>query len=103
MFLARLFTGLAAVSLASALRVTPGSPCASKCGNTLDATTGHDMVCSKTDYASVTGVVFDECISCQRSSGYVSGNQSDMHWLLCKTSEHTLLVRPRTNRITQTI
>ncbi|KAM7223316.1 hypothetical protein V8F06_001193 [Rhypophila decipiens] len=82
MLLPRLSTALAVASLASAIRVTPGSPCASKCGNTLDATTGNDMACSKAEYNGVTGVVLNECLTCQRSSGYVSGNQSDMHWLL---------------------
>jgi len=45
------------------------------------------MVCTKGDYSgSSAGIVLNTCLSCQATSGYVSGDQSDLDWFLCKSS-----------------
>lgn len=70
---------------AAAIHVATGSHCESLCGNVHDATTPDDVVCKEDDYAtSAAGVVFQQCTTCQLTSDYVSGRDSDLRWLLCK-------------------
>lgn len=81
--------GLAAPSLA--ILVSPGSPCASKCGNVLDATSPDDIVCGLDQYDSGSGLVFKNCVGCQLTSSYVTesddfknGKESDLQWMICE-------------------
>lgn len=80
---------LAAVALAgsaTALLVAPGSPCEEYCGNVLSTTTGADMTCQDSDYASNSaGIVFETCIGCELRSAYSTGNISDLNYLLCES------------------
>jgi hypothetical protein len=78
----RLVTSLiAAAGLAEAVIVSPGSPCSSSCGNVLEATRTDDIVCNQGDYAT-DGLLFQECVSCEVLSDYVSDGQSDTQWAL---------------------
>jgi hypothetical protein len=70
---------------AAAIHVAAGSQCESLCGNVHDLTSPDDVVCKESDYAtSAAGMVFQQCTTCQLSSNYVSGRDSDLQWLLCK-------------------
>lgn len=86
---------LTLISSISAIRVTPGSPCASKCqgaskgGSSQDqrdsSTNASDIVCSDIDYFSSTaGPKFKECVSCLQTSRQVLGDESDSAWFLCE-------------------
>lgn len=86
---------LGLLSSISALRVSPGSPCASQCleepsGNSLDdratsTTNTSDIVCSDIDFFSSTaGLKFKDCVSCLQTSRGVKGDDSDSAWFLCK-------------------
>ncbi|KAK8079100.1 hypothetical protein PG994_002907 [Apiospora phragmitis] len=60
-----------------ALRVAPGSQCGVQCGNVLDSTSKNDIVCKEADYkVASAGQVFQECISCESTSDYVSKSAS---------------------------
>lgn len=76
---------------ALAILVTPGSPCASKCGNVLDRTSADDLVCDEDAYGSGAGAVFKSCVECELGSSYVAesdefsnGKESDLQWVLCE-------------------
>lgn len=82
-------------TVATALQVAPGSPCASVCqdrtdGDANDAngstTSAKDIVCEDPDYDSrtVKGMKFKECTQCLQSSRYTSGEETDLMWYLCK-------------------
>ncbi|KAL0943978.1 lpxtg-domain-containing protein [Colletotrichum truncatum] len=80
-------TGAAALGLwlghAVAIHVAKGSPCESLCGNVLDATTEDDVVCKEEDYAdSSAGRVYQQCLSCELTSDFVTQTQTDTQWLL---------------------
>ncbi|CAK7211050.1 hypothetical protein SBRCBS47491_000986 [Sporothrix bragantina] len=78
-----LVTAVALAGPATALLVAPGSPCEQYCGNVLSTTTGADMTCQDSDYASQSaGIVFESCINCELKSAYSSGNTSDLNYLL---------------------
>jgi hypothetical protein len=71
---------------AHAILVAPSSQCAVQCGNVLTSTTGSDLTCSDSAYAStVAGQTFESCIACELNSTYVdpTTKQSDLQWLLC--------------------
>ncbi|KAM0332961.1 hypothetical protein ACHAQA_001617 [Verticillium albo-atrum] len=71
------------LSRVSALKAIDGSPCQSLCGNVLDATTSDDLVCKEEDYnTSAEGGVFERCTTCQLTSGYGDGEETDTQWLL---------------------
>ncbi|KAK3326463.1 hypothetical protein B0H66DRAFT_161096 [Apodospora peruviana] len=82
MYGTKLCLAMAFAPLVSALRVSPNSPCSSKCGNTLSSTTGDDMACKASEYSRGAGTVFESCVGCEATSSYVSKNESDVHWLL---------------------
>ncbi|TGO48461.1 hypothetical protein BOTNAR_0474g00040 [Botryotinia narcissicola] len=68
---------------ASELKALPGSPCASKCGNVLEGTSGeNDIVCQNTDYTSLIGTTYSGCVGCQLTSTFVdpSTNETDLEW-----------------------
>lgn len=86
---------LTLLSSISALRVTPGSPCASQClenpsGNSLgdraaSITNTSDIVCSDIEFFSSTaGLKFKDCVSCLQTSRGAKGDDSDSAWFLCK-------------------
>jgi hypothetical protein len=83
--LARAFALGLCLGRAAAIHVAAGSQCESLCGNVHDLTSPDDVVCKESDYASsAAGMVFQQCTTCQLSSNYVSGRDSDLQWLLCK-------------------
>lgn len=76
----------------SALKVTPGSPCAGFCidvqGDGFDpaasSTNATDMVCQDIDYTQTdTGIKFQQCLDCLQKSTKVNGSESDVSWYLC--------------------
>jgi hypothetical protein len=93
-----LFSFLAAALLsaytASALQVTPNSPCASFCidSNDLDFsdpnssnTKGSDITCSDAKYMTESvGQKYQRCMSCLQSSTFAQGKETDQQWFLCK-------------------
>ncbi|KAH7318583.1 hypothetical protein B0I35DRAFT_246648 [Stachybotrys elegans] len=82
----RLQTGLAlvcaAVPAAHGVLVTPSSPCSSSCGNTNDATSTDEIVCSRSDYQLGNGAVFQSCVECELSSTYQNNGTSDTQMML---------------------
>lgn len=77
----------ALASSTSALLTAPGSPCSKNCGNVLSATTPDDMECfdDPSQYSlTAAGNVLQNCITCQTTSTYTSGGQSDLRSLLCQ-------------------
>ncbi|KAI3401056.1 hypothetical protein diail_766 [Diaporthe ilicicola] len=81
---ARLAVSVALANSATAIVVTPDSPCDDQCGNVLSATTGADIECDQNNYGSAAGTVFRNCLNCELGSKYYSEelNQTDQQWTL---------------------
>ncbi|KAK2602212.1 hypothetical protein N8I77_008762 [Diaporthe amygdali] len=81
---ARLAVSVALANSATAILVTPDSPCDDQCGNVLSATTGSDIECDQNLYGSAAGTVFRNCLNCELGSSYYSSelNQTDLQWML---------------------
>lgn len=91
--------------LASALQVTPNSPCASICQDqpqfdvsapASSNTRNSDIVCHDSAYSSTeTGRKFKDCMTCLQQSTFSQGSENDQMWFLCRpppTILHALLV-----------
>lgn len=80
----RLAVSVALANAATAILVTPDSPCDDQCGNVLSATTGSDIQCDQNGYGSAAGTVFKNCMNCEMGSSYYSAelNQTDQQWML---------------------
>lgn len=86
------FTLTLLTAYATALQVTPNSPCASFCvdSNDLDfsdpnsSTTGNDdMTCYDSEYtSSPAGQKFQRCISCLEDSTFSQDDETDQLWFL---------------------
>jgi hypothetical protein len=78
----RIITTLAAAGAllpaADAILASPGSPCASKCGNVQRSTPKDDLVCGQDNYAIGTGQTFKSCLECEITSDYSSGGRTDV-------------------------
>ncbi|KAM0536962.1 hypothetical protein ACHAPW_004697 [Verticillium nonalfalfae] len=71
------------LSRASALKAVDGSPCQTLCGNVLGSTSSDELVCKEEDYdTSAEGGVFERCTTCQLTSGYIDGDETDTQWAL---------------------
>lgn len=71
--------------LAGSLRVAPDSPCSKFCGNSLSSTAVDEMACDAGTLEGTTvGLVWEKCTQCLLTSDHVSGNQTDLQWLLCR-------------------
>ncbi|KAK4137982.1 hypothetical protein BT67DRAFT_439199 [Trichocladium antarcticum] len=69
--------------LAGSLRVAPDSPCSKFCGNSLSSTAVDEMACDAGTLEGTTvGLVWEKCTQCLLTSDHVSGNQTDLQWLL---------------------
>ncbi|KAH6987497.1 hypothetical protein BKA56DRAFT_576982 [Ilyonectria sp. MPI-CAGE-AT-0026] len=78
--------------IATALQVTPNSPCASFCldSSGLDRsdpsasnTDGDDIVCDDDAYNSkTTGKKFQQCLTCLQESEFSRGDENDQNWFL---------------------
>lgn len=80
-------TGLSLLGPAAAILVADNSPCGTVCGNVLDATTIDDVVCHEGDYTSGSGIVFQQCLTCEQNSDYsTKNNETDQQYFLCKSS-----------------
>lgn len=80
-------TGLSLLCPAAAILVADNSPCGTVCGNVLDATTIDDVVCHEGDYTSGSGIVFQQCLTCEQGSDYsTKNNETDQQYFLCKSS-----------------
>ncbi|KAL5351797.1 hypothetical protein ACLOAV_003658 [Pseudogymnoascus australis] len=84
-FILLLFTA----SIASALRVTPNSPCTTVCvsgGSTTDqslsGTHEGDIVCNDDDYTSKKGLQFEECLNCLQASSFGTDANNDQMWFI---------------------
>ncbi|RBR17710.1 uncharacterized protein FIESC28_06406 [Fusarium coffeatum] len=76
-------TGLGLLRPAIAILVAENSPCGTVCGNVLDSTTSDDVVCHEGDYDSGSGIVFQQCLTCEQSSDYrTKNNETDQHYFL---------------------
>jgi hypothetical protein len=74
---------------ATALRVTPESPCLSSCGGTVKNTTGDDIVCRDGQFMDdETGLRFKQCVECELESDHFISRtgESDVEWGLCKSN-----------------
>lgn len=90
---------LAASQVASALQVSPNSPCASVCVDSIDddvsdpsssTTTGSDITCQNDNYlVTPKGMKFKECMECLQGSTYSQGSESDQMWFLCKLPSYS--------------
>jgi hypothetical protein len=90
-----------ALSAVHALKVPPGSPCATVCGNVQDRTNKTDIVCEQSEYATTdAGKMFEDCLSCMSTSTYTDdGQNTDLQWMLCRfhyshPSHHLLTLVP---------
>ena len=78
-------TGLSLLHPAIAILVADDSPCGTVCGNVLDSTSSDDVVCQEGDYDSGSGIVFQQCLTCEQNSDYrTKNNETDQHYFLCK-------------------
>ncbi|KAK3327353.1 hypothetical protein B0T19DRAFT_421543 [Cercophora scortea] len=77
--------------LASALQVTPNSPCASVCVDApgLDisdpnssTTKNSDIVCKDAQFDSPKGTKWKDCMTCLQNSTFSQGKESDQMWFL---------------------
>ncbi|OAF55798.1 hypothetical protein VC83_07894 [Pseudogymnoascus destructans] len=80
---------LFAVTFASALRITPNSPCTTVCvdgGSTSDqslsGTHEGDIVCNDEDYTSKKGQQFEECLNCLQGSSFGTDTDNDQMWFI---------------------
>lgn len=74
---------------ATALQVTPNSPCSQFCfdsSNTNSSETrGDEIVCNDDDFKrKAEGQKFQRCLACLQDSSFKQGNESDQDWFLCK-------------------
>ncbi|KAI5461257.1 hypothetical protein BGZ63DRAFT_230852 [Mariannaea sp. PMI_226] len=103
---ATLTTTLSLLIPASAILVANNSPCGTLCGNVLDATTPADITCSESSYMSGNGAVYQQCVSCELSSTYTTGdNETDTESLLYNVryaSAYCLYGVPNNNDIINT-
>ncbi|KAL2021510.1 hypothetical protein VTK56DRAFT_7143 [Thermocarpiscus australiensis] len=68
---------------AASLLVAPDSPCSKYCGNVQSSTARDELACDTGTLKNTpVGVVWEQCIECQLTSTYVSGNRSDLQALL---------------------
>lgn len=84
---------LLALTTASALQVTPDSPCAALCIDSpgLDpsdpnssSTRGGDVACEDGALRSTPrGQKFQRCVGCLQGSAFAQGSESDQAWFLC--------------------
>ncbi|KFY33515.1 hypothetical protein V494_07551, partial [Pseudogymnoascus sp. VKM F-4513 (FW-928)] len=76
-------------TIASALRVTPNSPCTTVCVNggstadqALSGTHEGDIVCNDNDYTSKKGQQFQECLNCLQGSSFGTDDNNDQMWFI---------------------
>lgn len=75
------------------LQVTPGSPCAANCLDSLEGndfkasdstTNASDVGCKDADYVTTDrGVKFRECVDCLQTSTKFAEGESDVKWYIC--------------------
>jgi hypothetical protein len=94
--IARALLALVAVAgLASALQVTPNSPCAQICQDqpqfdvsapASSNTKNSDMFCEDAHHHGAEGSKWKDCMTCLQTSDFHQGDESDQMWFLCKPS-----------------
>ncbi|WXC62729.1 hypothetical protein SNK03_008559 [Fusarium graminearum] len=72
---------------ATALQVTPNSPCAQFCHGAPDSksnkTHGDEIVCNDDDFKrQVEGQKFQRCLACLQDSTFEQGDENDQDWFL---------------------
>lgn len=83
-FTAKIVTVFAALPAIEAVLVTPNSPCETKCGNILDATSQSDIACDDNGFTAGDSQIFKGCVECQLNSRFVgANNQTDVAAGLC--------------------
>lgn len=100
---------------ASALQVTPNSPCAAVCQDQpqfdvsapkSSNTKNTDIFCKDAFHNGPTESKWKTCMTCLQTSTFAQGGENDMMWFLCKPLEPTgsPMIRPRrTNRQTDNL
>ncbi|KAI0119268.1 hypothetical protein F4814DRAFT_411385 [Daldinia grandis] len=91
-FLTFIFIFTLFVQYSTSLQVTPNSPCASLCVDSIgldfsdpnSSNTGNsDISCYDTEYSSSpSGKKFQTCMSCLQDSSFAQGSESDQLWFL---------------------
>ncbi|KAM0388102.1 hypothetical protein ACHAQC_010127 [Fusarium culmorum] len=81
------FLALLFLSSATALQVTPNSPCAQFChgaaGSKSNKTHGDEIVCNDDDFKrQVEGQKFQRCLACLQDSTFEQGDENDQDWFL---------------------
>ena len=80
---------------ASALQVTPNSPCAAICQDEpqfdvsapkSSNTKNTDIFCKDAFHSGPDGSKWKSCMTCLQSSTFSQGGENDMMWFLCKPS-----------------
>lgn len=94
-----LFAALLLISrTASALQVTPNSPCAAVCQDQpqfdvsapkSSNTKNGDIFCKDVYHNGPTESKWKTCMTCLQSSTFAQGGENDMMWFLCKPLEPT--------------
>jgi hypothetical protein len=86
-----LFALLSLSCLASALQVTPNSPCASICQDRPEFdvsapassnTKNSDIICDDASHAGAAGSKWKDCMSCLQNSIFSQGSENDQAWFL---------------------
>jgi len=86
---------LSASYFASALQVTPNSPCAQICQDKPEFdvsapassnTKNSDIFCQDAAHNGASGSKWKDCMTCLQSSDFYQGGETDQMWFLCKLS-----------------
>lgn len=73
-----------ALPAAQAVLVTENSPCSTKCGNVLGATSQSDVTCGDNSFGAGDSQIFKGCVQCEINSHFVSpNNETDVTAALC--------------------
>lgn len=98
--------------VASAIQVTPNSPCSSVCidSRSLDvsdpnssSTQNSDLSCKDSDFtSSATGQKWTACLGCLQNSTFSQDSESDQGWFFCRFQPRIKLVFWGTLYTTQT-
>lgn len=85
MLISAILLSLLVVAPATALQVTPHSPCTDRCGANVGRMTPDEIVCFDQDFGAHgthNGSVFEDCVSCELESTFNDQItfQSDVYW-----------------------
>lgn len=97
---------LLTTQLASALQVTPNSPCASVCLDSPDLdrsdpnssnTKNKDIICKDRIVNSPAGGKWKDCMTCLQTSPFSQDSETDQMWFLCELIKLKIVLEQLTN------